>query len=634
MDTKVADTYPEALAPGTLLGNFVIESVLGQGGGAVTYYCTDSLLGREVALKEHFPHGLCRRGENGRVVPLEGCEEIFEQSVEVFLREAQTVAGLKHPDIVPIHDVLSRNGTAYAVLEYEEGVTLDAWLTAHAHKPRRVQRVLLRLLSVLTYLHERSVYHRDIKPANILVRAGDAPILLDFGAAHVGDDSGLHTIVGTPNFAAPEQFDAEGKRGPWSDLYALGSSFLHGLGAENAAALPRRLRNSLYKATRREPDKRFQTAAEWMAALTRPRRRLLLAAVLFLLLSAGAVCYVMHQASAPSSAVSPAVETADGMPATSSTPVEPAQGTASIEDIPRSLNGYTLHLLLGNNICYQSRADLQHWEQMEERDVIDTLKDAFYVPNREPINARVNPDYFSFGETEWTIGDSHSDYTYKRLEHSAMSLLVVANARKTAKMPYLLWFSSPGEGFMAFPVDNGLNIWSHVRFRLEPTAGFTPPKRQEGSAPESPAGMYLICDLSNAQSYKVAPDTLAKESDAGIDKENLDISPVAAYVGLFFRDGERWECGTSRGTYTYERISPHEAHIMLHGETEKVDISFYLDFTRNGSGFMRQHTMGEKVSSCNVFFEMRPFGVSPHAEQFNLFFRPDDLRPTAAPTAE
>lgn len=624
---KIPDVLPE----GTTIGNYEIAGVLGQGGGAITYYCTDSLLGREVALKEHFPQGLCRRTAAGEVIALPGMEEVFEQSVEVFLKEARTVAGVKHEHIVPIHDVQAARGTAYAVLELEEGELLDAWLTAHAREPRRIRRVLLSLLGVLAYLHERSVYHRDIKPANIMVREGDNPVLLDFGAAHVGEFTGQRTIIGTPQFAAPEQFDAAGDQGPWSDLYALGASFLHGLGAESAADLPRRLRRSLYKATRKDPARRFRSAAEWQRALLTPA--LWPWFCLALPFVVAIVCALGHVLLSPAEQTPPDPPAAVGTPAASAPQESPDEEEEeeeefSLADIPRTLNGYTLHIQTRDKVCYQSNADLQHWEDMEEADVIDVLKDAFYDPKREPLNARLNPNYFSFGEKTWKIENDESDYSYKRLEGSALSLLTVSNVKKTTSRPYLLWFSSPTEGLLAFPVDNGLNVWSHVPFKLVPNENFKVQLQQKTEAPASLAGMYLLMDASEMQSYAAEPDKPA-EPDTTATKKKVNVSPLAAFSALMFRDAKHWENGNESGTYTYERLNAKEARVTLRLNGGETELSLYLQFFRSSSGVLTKHIMGDPQSACNVSFEIQPFGVSPHGQEFNIFFKPEDLRPTA-----
>lgn len=609
-----------ALPAGTRIGNCVIIDVLGQGGGAFTYYCTDTLLGREVALKEHFPQGLCRRCADGGVEALPGTETVFERSVDVFLNEARTLAGVRHPHIVRILDVQPANGTAYAVLELEEGQLLDEWLAAHAQEPQRLQAMLETLLGVLTYLHERSVYHRDIKPANIVVRAGDEPVLLDFGAAHVGDFTGPRTIVGTPLYAAPEQFSEEGNVGPWSDVYALGMSFLQGLGAENVAALPRRLRRSLYKATRKQAERRFRSAAEWQRAL-RPAPRWPWAVGALTLFAASALCVTFFR-SVPAPAEP---ETSSSAPA--------AEQEPSLADIPRSLAGYTLRMLVQDNVCFQSRAELQHPEQMEEEDVINALKDAFFAPDREPINARLNPNYFTFGETAWQVEDISSDYSYKRLEGSALSLLTVTNASKTRRMPYLLWFSSPTEGLLAFPVDNGLNVWSRVPFRLEPNDSFSAKPRAKAAAPESPSGMYLLMDRSEMQRYSAPADSPA-EPDAEAEKTRMEVSPFQAYMGVMFRDAEHWESGPLHGTYTYERLNDECARMTLRLDNIDLVLSYYLSFSRETTGRMCEHKMGEPESHCNISFEMQPFGVSPHGQVFNLMFRPEDLRPSSASPTE
>lgn len=281
-------SFPQALPLGTELGNFNIRAVIGQGGGGFAYLCYDTLLEREVVLKEHFPMGLCRRTPQGEVLPTEGNEDSFEQSLTLFLQEARTLAAFCHPGIVRILEVLPSHGTAVAVMETVHGERLDIYLSSHSHAAT-VEKLLRLLLEILAFLHTHEVIHRDIKPANIVVQADGHPVLLDFGAALRGETKGERTIIGTPTYAAPEQFDVNGRIGPWSDLYALGMCFLHELGAEHVSRLPSRLRSSLYRATSKDPAQRFSEAAEWQQALSVPLRRYAVIVSAVLLLGGGCI---------------------------------------------------------------------------------------------------------------------------------------------------------------------------------------------------------------------------------------------------------------------------------------------------------------------------------------------------------
>ncbi len=282
------------LPDGVILGNYEIRGVLGQGGFGITYWAIDKQLGREVVLKEHFPQGMCKRSEDGAsVLPINAQYRVFyERSLNSFCKEARIIAALNHPGVVHIHDLFQALGTAYIVMDYEDGVLLTTWLEEHGREINRVSKVLASLLDTLSYLHSIEVFHRDIKPANIIVKEGDVPVLLDFGAALDGLPERTITIMASPKFSPPEQYDSNGNIGPWSDLFALGRTMIVGLG-ERLREYPTRFRLSLQKATRLEIKERFQTAAQWQAYLRKPpaeNRFLAVIAVLVLVvISLGAV---------------------------------------------------------------------------------------------------------------------------------------------------------------------------------------------------------------------------------------------------------------------------------------------------------------------------------------------------------
>ncbi|MDB5803868.1 MAG: hypothetical protein JWN73_1190 [Betaproteobacteria bacterium] len=224
----------EALPPGYLLHEYLIERVLGSGGFGVTYLARDTTLGHQVAIKEYLPNELAARdGESGAIYPRsKRHNEDYGNGLTRFLLEARTLAGFHHHNIVGVHRFFEANNTAYMVMAYEQGESLNTWLS------RRLLRgsgtpgeallisMFVPLLQGLALVHEAGFLHRDIKPANIYVRDADSSlVLLDFGAARqagVGASAlGLTSIV-TPGYAPFEQYHAHGRQGPWSDLYAIG----------------------------------------------------------------------------------------------------------------------------------------------------------------------------------------------------------------------------------------------------------------------------------------------------------------------------------------------------------------------------------------------------------------------------
>ena len=281
-------TNSPALPEKTVLGSCEIRTLLGQGGGGISYLAYDRALEREVVIKEHFPMGLCMRAEgSAEVEPLD--EILYPRSLSTFCREARILAGLNHPNVVKVHDIFEGSGTAYLVMEYVEGSTLKEWMPSHAGDVSAVQRVLEQLLHTLHYLHGNSVLHRDIKPGNIIIREDGIPIIIDFGSAHLGTANHTLTPVGSPGYAAPEQFSPGGRVGAWSDLYALAQCFIHLLPEEQKKRYPRRFLKSLQKAAAPEAAHRYRTATEWLEALRSPSRNRAFLLILATLLAGGLI---------------------------------------------------------------------------------------------------------------------------------------------------------------------------------------------------------------------------------------------------------------------------------------------------------------------------------------------------------
>lgn len=256
------------LPPHTLLGSCELCCVLGRGGGGISYLAFDTVLQRPVVVKEHFPAGLCtRQPGSAEVEPLEVA--LYEQSLATFCREARLPADLNHPNVVKVHDIFEASGTAYIIMDYAEGRTLAHWLPAHAEDYPAVRELLCKLLHTLDYLHHNNVLHRDVKPSNIVVQPNGEPLLLDFGSAHSGAVCRTLTAVGSPGYAAPEQFSPHGRSGPWSDLYGLAQSFLQLLPEEVRRRYPRSFMAALLQAAQPEPKARPQSAQEWLKMMQR-----------------------------------------------------------------------------------------------------------------------------------------------------------------------------------------------------------------------------------------------------------------------------------------------------------------------------------------------------------------------------
>jgi serine/threonine-protein kinase len=201
---------PSSAEPPRIPGYEVLD-VVGRGGMGVVYRARHVCLDRPVALKM-----LLTGAHAGR------------ESRERFLREARMGAGLRHPNIVQVHDLGDQDGLPYFTMEFVEGGNLAQKLAGMPQPPRQAAALLTTLAGAVQAAHRNGIVHRDLKPANVLFTADGTPKIGDFGLARRLDGkAGLTwtgTVVGTPSYMAPEQ--ARGERGAAerpADIYALGA---------------------------------------------------------------------------------------------------------------------------------------------------------------------------------------------------------------------------------------------------------------------------------------------------------------------------------------------------------------------------------------------------------------------------
>jgi len=220
----------DALPPGTRFGELEILRVLGVGGFGIVYLAQDHALERKVALKEYMPSSLAGRGKGMMVSIRSGAHtETYALGLRSFVNEARLLARFNHPSLVKVYRFWEENGTAYMVMPYLEGRTLREVRRAMSAPPSEgwIRSVIDPLLDALDTLHREDVYHRDIAPDNIVLPPGQAPVLLDFGAARraIGDSTQTFTAILKPSYAPIEQYAevVQLRQGPWTDFYALGA---------------------------------------------------------------------------------------------------------------------------------------------------------------------------------------------------------------------------------------------------------------------------------------------------------------------------------------------------------------------------------------------------------------------------
>ncbi len=267
------------LQKGDLIGAYQIIAPMGQGGMATVYKAYHPRLNRFVAIKMIHPAYL-------------GDETFLTR----FEREAQIVAALEHPNIVPVYDFSEHEGEPYLVMKLIEGSTLKAVLHDDAIPVDDILTIMEPIAHALDYAHSRGVFHRDIKPSNIILDRQMTPYLTDFGLARLSI-SGATTLstdmmIGTPYYMSPEQAAGRGTVDHRSDLYSLGVVFYelfvgqvpfsegtpYAIINDHIASdlplphdlnpdVPLEVEITLLRALSKDPDDRYQSAAALFEAI-------------------------------------------------------------------------------------------------------------------------------------------------------------------------------------------------------------------------------------------------------------------------------------------------------------------------------------------------------------------------------
>ncbi len=210
-----------------------IDSVIGEGGFGITYSGWDITLNIPVAIKEYYPSGLVTRsatlGKTTQVVPIAQSKygNQFRDGIDHVLDEARRTAKFRNiPGIVGVYDFFEANNTAYIVLEYIDGCTIDVYYKNHRVDNTTLFNMLVPVMDALQALHNEGIIHRDISPDNIMVDKDGNYKLLDFGAARgfSEDSSTTMSIILKKSYAPEEQYRSKGNQGPWTDVYALGAT--------------------------------------------------------------------------------------------------------------------------------------------------------------------------------------------------------------------------------------------------------------------------------------------------------------------------------------------------------------------------------------------------------------------------
>jgi serine/threonine protein kinase/Tol biopolymer transport system component len=281
-------TAPVQFSAGLEIGQYRIESKLGEGGMSTVWLALDTKLGRRVAIK-FLSDDLADAGARRR-----------------FQREAQMASSLNHPHIVSVHDIGEYEGRQYLVTEYVDGGTLKGWAKDKPRTPKEVAELLTGVADGLAAAHQAGILHRDIKPMNILVARNGYAKLADFGLAKLAENGTIAfatdspegptrpgLILGTIAYMSPEQASGQpldsrsdifsfgvvlyemlsGKRpfGGRTDLEVL-KTIIHGELPPLSEEVPEAYRNVVEKALEKDPAERYQFMREMVVDLRRAQR--------------------------------------------------------------------------------------------------------------------------------------------------------------------------------------------------------------------------------------------------------------------------------------------------------------------------------------------------------------------------
>ena len=223
-DTSIIENGQADLLIGQMIGHYQISKLIGAGGMGVVYLAerADQQYEKQVAIK------LIKRGMD------------TDSVLRHFRNERQILANFDHPNIARVLDGgATENGLPYFVMEYVEGLPIDAFCHTHALSIIERLKLFREVCAAVTYAHAHAVIHRDIKPSNILITGDGAPKLLDFGVAKIlqpgGEGEPFATMTGlrlmTPEYASPEQMRGQTLTTA-TDVYSLGVVFYHLLTGE------------------------------------------------------------------------------------------------------------------------------------------------------------------------------------------------------------------------------------------------------------------------------------------------------------------------------------------------------------------------------------------------------------------
>lgn len=232
IEVQVMDSEdPRFLPVGSVLQNrYQIGDAVGMGGFGITYAAWDNLLGQKVAIKEYLPGEFSTRTFGELEVTIYGGEkeEQFNAGKTKFYEEAIKLSAFQEIEgIVSIYNSFNENKTAYIVMEFLEGETLDQKLEREKTIPEKEAIAIMNpILQALEIVHKKGILHRDIAPNNIFITKEGKVKLLDFGSARsvTGTYSKSLTVLYKEGYTPDEQYRSNGQQGSYTDVYACAAT--------------------------------------------------------------------------------------------------------------------------------------------------------------------------------------------------------------------------------------------------------------------------------------------------------------------------------------------------------------------------------------------------------------------------
>ena len=270
----------QPLPPGYQLQHYRIRSVLSRGSFSMVYIADDENEA-PVAIKEYLPAALALRSSGASLPAIaEENRATFAYGMRCFFEEGKSLAGLAHNNIVRVLNFFRANETAYMVMRYERGRTLEEHIRRHRGgiKEDFLRRMMSALLNGLREVHSNKLLHLDIKPANIYLRNDGTPVLIDFGAARqmLSQEAAQLSPMYTPGYAAPEQYGERRLLGPWSDIYSVGATLYACLAGNAPQSADGRVANEQYVPARHRWAGRYSEhllqTIDWCLRLDHLRR--------------------------------------------------------------------------------------------------------------------------------------------------------------------------------------------------------------------------------------------------------------------------------------------------------------------------------------------------------------------------